>query len=104
MTKRYTIYFFLIVDLIRFLGGMADAILVCKEITNMYINSDTVTGIRQLADIFQAIRSTRKELEACKDDKLKQREVLARLLSLYATISGSEMAAVAQYAAFSKVS
>lgn len=68
---------------------------------SIYMTEKQINGLRNLTDTFEAIKAVRREMEQATDTATKK-EVLGRLLSLYASIQSEEIASVAYVAAFTK--
>lgn len=68
---------------------------------SIYMTEQQINGLRNLTDTFEAIKSVRREFEAATDQASKK-EIMGRLLSLYASIQAAEIGAVAYVAAFTK--
>lgn len=70
-------------------------------VNNIYMNNAQVDALRTLNETLMVIKNVRKEFEV-ETSPLAKREIMGRLLSLYASIQEKETAVVAYMAAFSK--
>lgn len=70
-------------------------------INQIYMTSEQVDALRALNETLAVIKQVRKEFEK-ETNPIAKREIMGRLLSLYASIQDKETSVVAYMTAFSK--
>lgn len=70
-------------------------------INQMYMTSEQVDALRNLHETLAAIKNVRKQFSS-EQDPANKKEIMGRLISLYASIQEKETSVVAYMAAFSK--
>lgn len=70
-------------------------------VNNIYMTNEQVDALRTLNETLSVIKLVRKEFEK-EVNPIAKREIMGRLLSLYASIQEKESSVVAYMAAFSK--